>query len=450
MLTDLLTLLVPIVKLTYGLDNGVAYTPAMGWSTWNYFFDEINETLVIDIADQMIKLGLHSAGYTYINIDVGYLTPNRNSTTNELIVNADKFPNGIRSLSDYVHSLGLKLGVYTDLGNKSCGTGPGSLGYYTTDANTFAKDWQIDYLKVDFCGSNQQLIADQDEYWKKFGAALNATGRPIYYSICPKTTATMNGTQKPYNGRNIYSPPLTWNVSTHRSTSNAWLIEYVNNVDNWYNEDPTNGNCTAAGGPCGVITNIDAVIEMTKPSYSTHYAWNDADMLQVCNFGHHNGGMTIEEYRSHFSVWVILGSPLILSCDLRNILSHSDGQTCLDMIVDDEVIAINQDPGANGGGLVYQLPGINDPSATTANIMEQIFKKVLFDDSFAILLLNRDSNTRNVTLEWSYLGINNDQCLMLRNVWKKQFVGEFRGSYSVNIDSHNVVLLTTAQCSSQH
>ena len=103
----LFTICISIVELTKGFDNGVAFTPAMGWSTWNYFFDDINETLVMDMADQIIKLGLHSAGYTYINIDAGYLTHTRNATTHELIVNPDKFPNGIRHLSDYIHSLGI-------------------------------------------------------------------------------------------------------------------------------------------------------------------------------------------------------------------------------------------------------------------------------------------------------------------------------------------------------
>ena len=115
----------------------------------------------------------------------------------------------MRYISDYLHSLGLKLGVYTDLGNRSCGTGPGSLGYYTTDANTFANEWQIDYLKVDFCGSNEQFINDQDIYWKQFGQALNETKRPIYYSICPKTYPNNTSTQQPYVGRTIYAPPAT-------------------------------------------------------------------------------------------------------------------------------------------------------------------------------------------------------------------------------------------------
>eukprot|EP01084_Bolivina_argentea_P266597 452203_1 len=433
-----------VITLVNSIDNGVAYTPAMGWSTWNYFFEEINETLILDIGDQVIKLGVHEAGYTYINIDAGYLTKKRNATTKELIVNPDKFPHGIRYISDYLHSLGLKLGVYTDLGNRSCGSGPGSLGYYDIDANTFANEWQVDYLKVDFCGSNPDFIQTQDQYWKQFGQSLNKTGRPIYYSICPKTYANNTGTQTPYNGRTIYSPPASWNVSTHRSISNAWLVEYVNNVDNWYSE---HSNCTNAGGPCGMITNIDAVVEMTNYKYSTHYGWNDADMLQVCNFGYHNGGMTLEEYRSHFSVWVILGSPLILSADFQTILSHPDGQNCLNIITDVEVIAINQDPAAHGGNLVYQLPPLNDKYATTANITEQIFSKVLLGGNFAVLLLNRDSNVRNMTLEWSYLGINTDTCLILRDVWKKKYIGQFKGSYSVNVDFHNVVMLTTTKCS---
>lgn len=252
------------------LDNGVNYLPAMGWSTWNYFFYDINESLIINISNAIVKTGLKDAGFIYINIDAGYLTKERNKTTNELIVNSTKFPNGIEYLSNYIHSLGLKLGVYTDLSNISCGYGPGSYGYYNIDANTFANKWKIDYLKVDFCTFDSNMINNQYKYWNELGNELNKTGRPIYYSICPKMIAPNNGTSKVYYPNIIYSTPINWNETYRRNVANSWLVEYVNNVDNWYSA--TKDNCVNAGYPCGFITNIDAMIQMTKSEYNTNYA----------------------------------------------------------------------------------------------------------------------------------------------------------------------------------
>lgn len=210
-----------------------------------------------------------------------------------------------------------------------------------------------------------------------FRDALNKTGRPIYYSICPKTKAPNTGTAVPYAGGDIYSPPLNWTEEDHRSLSNAWLVEYRNNVDNFGPDE----QCTDAGAPCGFITNVDAVVQMNNMSFTTPGAWTDADMLQVCNFGHLNGGMTMTEYRSHFSIWVMFASPLILSCDVRDIATkHPD---CLDMIRNKEVLAVNQDPLGSAGRLVHQV------GTTTANISQQVFTRPLHDGSHAVLFFNR-------------------------------------------------------------
>ena len=143
-----------VVDVVSSLDNGLGRTPPLGWSSWNYFALDINETLFRQMADAMVDTGLAAAGFEYINVDAGYLTKTRNASDgNSLIVDSSRFPSGVRALSDYIHSKGLKLGVYTDLTAHSCGPGPGSFQHYERDAQTFAHDWQIDYLKVDYCGN---------------------------------------------------------------------------------------------------------------------------------------------------------------------------------------------------------------------------------------------------------------------------------------------------------
>ena len=139
-LSSLIFAWISLIKFCSSLNNDAAVTPAMGWSTWNHFALDYNETIILQIADQMIKLGLRNAGYEYLNIDAGYII-GRNSTTNKLIVDSTKFPNGLRYISDYLHSINLKFGLYTDISNGTCFNGAGSFGHYTTDALTFANEW---------------------------------------------------------------------------------------------------------------------------------------------------------------------------------------------------------------------------------------------------------------------------------------------------------------------
>jgi len=182
-----------------GLDNGLALTPPLAYSTWNMFNDEINDTLVRQLGTSLVSTGLAAAGFRTVNIDAGYLIHERHPTTHQLQVNATKFPHGMRVLADFLGALDppIGLGVYTDHGNGSCGFGPGSYGYYDLDAQTFA-DWHVSYLKVDFCGFHSGRPSPQDGAphgvptfadwvdpkeqllrWQALRDALNRTGRQI-------------------------------------------------------------------------------------------------------------------------------------------------------------------------------------------------------------------------------------------------------------------------------
>jgi len=382
------------------------------------------------IADALISTGLHQVGYEYVNIDAGYLT-NTRAADGTLVPNPQKFPNGIKTIASYLHKLDLKLGVYTDLGKGSCGTGPGSGDHYKQDALTFA-EWGVDYLKVDYCGTIDLNKQSQRAYWEEFRDALNATGRPIYYSICPKTIAPKNGTAIPYAGSLVYSPPLDWTLEEHRTLSNSWLVEYVNIVDNWYS--PTNSRCINAGAICGLITNVDAVVQMTNPSFSGPGGWNDADMLQVCNYGHVNGGMSLTEYQSEYSLWAIFASPLIISADLRS-LAH-DHPDCLELIKNTEVIAVNQDALGKAGKLVYQYGG-----NTTETITQQAWVRPLYDGSIAGLMFNRGPSEEKMTLTWTQLGLPQGKSAVVRDLWQHKDIGTFDQSFSAQVASHGVVMI---------
>ena len=164
----------------------------------------------------------------------GYLTAHR-STDGALVVNAALFPSGMRALADKIHARGLKLGVYTDLTGRSCGPGPGSYGHYEQDAKTFADDWQADYLKVDYCGTDvDRSPGPQHAAFAALRDALNNTGRAIYYSICPHAVAPRTGPGAPYDGASVYSPPLAWTASDRNGLANSLLVEYTNTFDLWY------------------------------------------------------------------------------------------------------------------------------------------------------------------------------------------------------------------------
>ena len=296
----------------FSLDNGLGLTPQMGWNTWNKFGCNINEQLIRDTIDTLNSSGLLEAGYKYINLDDCWQI-DRNKETNEIIADPDKFPSGIKKLADYAHEKGLLIGLYSDAGNKTCAGRPGSLGYEWIDAKTYAK-WGIDYLKYDNCYNNNIPSLDRYPLMKY---ALNSTKRPIFYSICN------------WGFENVSS----WG----KDVGNSWRTT-GDIIDDWITM-------------LRIIDENEKLINNSGPG-----GWNDPDMLEVGN-----GGMTLEEYKTHFSLWVISKAPLLIGCDITNM-----SDDIKNILTNKEIIEINQDPLGEQGHKIkiisMQLPDDIEPN----------------------------------------------------------------------------------------
>ncbi len=364
-------------------DNGLAKTPPMGWNSWNVFHGNINETQIKQIADAMVSSGMKDAGYVYLNLDDNWMANPARDANGNLRADPTRFPNGIKALADYVHAKGLKLGIYGDRGTMTCMNIPqsGSRGYEERDAKTFAS-WGIDYLKYDNC--NVPNGSDQKADYKKMQTALANCGRPIVFSICAWGYASW----MPETG-NLWR--TTGDITDKWDNGNEWFRGIINLIDD-------NSKFTSSA----------------KPG-----AWNDPDMLEIGN-----GGCTTEEYRTQMSMWCMMASPLIAGNDIRTM-----NQTTKDILLNKEVIAINQDPAGIQGSRVKSANGL------------EIWVKPLGTDGTekAVALLNRNSSTSNITVNFADVGIQGS--VSVRDLWAKSDKGEFTGSYTASVPSHGTVVL---------
>jgi len=306
----LLVIVLSYICVTVALNNGLARSPQMGWNSWNHFHCSINETLIRNTAYAIANSPLKAAGYVYVNMDDCWAkTRDAEGNVHE---DPNAFPSGIKALADYVHSLGLKFGLYSDAGNETCAGRPGSLGYEKNDANSYAS-WGVDYLKYDNC--NNDNLTPEVRY-PVMRDALNATGRHIFFSMCewgvdnPATWAPLVGN--------------SWRTTGDISDNWGSMTSNLDINNNWFKQ----------AGPGG---------------------WNDPDMLEVGN-----GGMTNTEYVSHFSLWAISKAPLLIGCDVTNLSPET-----LAILTNSEVIAINQDSLGIQAGKVAQYPGPDDTQNLT-------------------------------------------------------------------------------------
>lgn len=314
-------------------DSLLARTPPMGWNSWNHFACEVSDAVVRAQADAMVNSGMKSAGYLYILIDdcwqgtrgaAGYIRPNA------------KFPD-MKALADYVHRKGLKIGIYSSPGPKTCGGYMGSYGYEEQDARTYA-EWGMDYLKYDLCSYDG--MGDQIAAYKKMGDALRKTGRPIVYALC------QYGMQRSWR----------WAASVR---ANLWRTD----------DDIRDEYYTMAELGFGQ----NGLEQFAGPGH-----WNDPDMLEIGN-----GGMTSDEYRTHMSLWCILAAPLIAG----NNLAAMDDET-RELLTNPEVIAVDQDAlGVQGHRIKQEGP-------------LEVWMKPLKDGSAAVGLFNRGWGAMPVTLEF--------------------------------------------------
>jgi alpha-galactosidase len=363
----------PLPELRQMPDNGLARTPPMGWNSWNKFGPRVNDVLVRGIADQMSTNGMREAGYVYINIDDGW--EGLRDSAGVLHPNS-KFPD-MKKLADYVHSKGLKFGIYTSPGPNTCAGYEGSYGHEEADAKTFAA-WGIDYLKYDSCSVWKIYGESQSRaVYQKMGEALLASGRPIVYSL--------SGIAHPY----LDGPSVGGNL--WRTTGDIG--------DNW-------ADMTRHG------FSQDKLASYASPGH-----WNDPDMLEVGN-----GGMTADEYRLHMSLWAILAAPLIAGNDLRAMTEDTKS-----ILLNREVIAVDQDPLGKQGSPLSRSSGI------------EIWSRPLAGKAFAVGLFNRTEAPAEVTFKLSEL--KQQVSGNVRDLWAHAAVAVKDGAVTASVPRHGVVLL---------
>jgi alpha-galactosidase len=360
----------------------------MGWNSWNKFGCNVSEEMIKNMADAVVKSGMKDAGYEYVNIDDCWQV-SRDANAN-IVVDPQRFPHGMKAVGDYIHSLGLKFGVYSDAGSQTCAGRPGGLGHEYQDAVQYAA-WGVDYLKYDWCHSSTQ---DARASYANIRAALDATGRPIVLSICEW------GTAKPW----LWGKEVGGNL--WRTTGDI--------QDRWQGRQEWRpGDCCSNG----MLDIVD--LEADLYSYAGPGHWNDPDMLEVGN-----GGMTDTEYRSHFSLWALLAAPLLAGNDLRDMRPEIH-----DILTNKEVIAVDQDPMGRQGRRVWKDGDL------------EVWGKQMKDGSRAVILLNRGSAEREIAVNWEYLGYPAHVSAAVRDLWQHKDLGKFTGKFSALVASHAVVMV---------
>ena len=354
----------------------LAATPPMGWNSWNLFACKVSDAVVRAAADAMAANGMKDAGYRYINIDDCW-QGQRDAAGN--IQGNERFPD-MKALADYVHSKGLKIGIYSSPGPKTCAGYEGSYQHEEQDARTYAA-WGFDYLKYDWCSADQVFKnSDMPVVYKKMGDALKATGRPIVYSLCQ------------------YGVDAVWTWGA-QSGGNLWRTS--RDIEATYN------SIVALG-----FTENTGLERFAGPGH-----WNDPDMLEVGN-----GKLTLDENRLHMSQWAILAAPLLAGNDLANTKAE-----VLSILTNREVIAIDQDPLGVQGHRVWQVGPI------------EVWVKPLADGSKAAGIFNTGEPQGPVTVKFSDLGAGKSP--QVRDIWAGKDLGRTENSYTATVPTHGVVLL---------
>jgi alpha-galactosidase len=358
--------------------NGLAKTPPMGWNSWNLFADKIDDQTVRTMADAMVTSGMRDAGYVYINIDdtwEGVRDAQGNLATNS------KFPD-MKALADYVHSKGLKIGIYSGPGPRTCGGYPASFGHEEQDAKQWAA-WGFDYLKYDWCAAGY-VYPDSAIHaiYQKMGDALHATGRPIVYSLC----------------------------EYGRESVEKWGPEVSGNL--WRTTDDIRDEWNSMMG------NIHLQVK-TAP-YAGPGHWNDPDMLEIGN-----GHMTADEYRTHMSLWALTASPLLAGNDIRTMTDETKS-----ILMNKEVIAIDQD-------------ALGKQASPVKNGDLETWIKPLADGSVAVGVVNLGSAAAQATVKASDLKLAG-AVKSARDLWAHQDVKFAAGAYTATVAPHATLLLRVA------
>ena len=365
--------------------TSLAATPPMGWNSWNLFAGRVSDKDVRAAADAMISSGMKDAGYIYVNIDDTW--QGERDAQGNIHANS-KFPD-MKGLADYVHSKGLKIGIYSGPGEKTCAKYAGSLGHEEQDAKTWAA-WGIDYLKYDLCSYRQNMMAEapndpakqsqmMKDAYEKMHKALLATGRPIVYSFC----------QYGWDAVWEWGPSLGANL--WRTTGDI---------------NPTWDRMTLIGFSQAGLS-----------KYAGPGHWNDPDMLEAGN-----GKLTLDENRLHMSLWAMLAAPLLAGNDLSKMPPETAS-----ILTNRDVIAIDQDPLGKQGDRVSAVGPV------------EIWDKPLQGGAKAVALFNRDDTALPVTLKLTDVGFGSGA--KAHDIWAAKDLGKLQGSYTVPVPRHGVVLL---------
>ena len=372
-----------------------AATPSMGWNSWNHFAGHVTDADVRAAADQLVSTGMRNAGYVYVNVDD---TWQGKRDAQGVIHSNERFPD-MKALGDYIHSKGLKFGVYSSPGAQTCARYEGSLGHEAQDAKSYA-EWGVDFLKYDLCSFADNMHKVEAEHpndptaaknlmiaaYRKMGDALKATGRPIIYSLC------QYGVDQPWK----WGPELG---------ANMWRT--TDDIDDSY------GRMIAIGFSQAGLS-----------KYAGPGHWNDPDMLEVGN-----GKMTENENKTHMSLWVLLASPLLAGNDLTK-MSESDKA----ILMNKDAIAIDQDPLGKQGDRLYESGDLD------------VWTKPLSGGRIAVGLFNRSWSVRDVSVDLGEIGeIGFKGGANLRDVWKKEDLGRKSGIFTSRIPKHGVTLLIVSK-----
>ncbi|WP_336765335.1 glycoside hydrolase family 27 protein [Paenibacillus sp. USHLN196] len=375
----------------------LGFAPALGWNSWNTFTWDINEQLIRDVADVFISEGYLAAGYEYIVIDDCWSLKERDASGN-LVVDPEKFPSGMRALSDYIHSKGLKFGMYSCVGTHTCAGYPGSFEHEFQDAALFA-EWGVDYLKYDYCFKPRHISGEL--LYKRMSLALKNCGRDILFSACN------------WGADDVYDWIRESGAHMYRSTEDI--------RDNWDS-----------------VKSL-ALSQLGKQSYTGSFCHNDMDMLIVGMYGGSNndfigsiGGCSDIEYKTHFSLWSMMGSPLMIGCDVRKA-----NQITKDILLNPDLLAINQDVEARGAYRIKPEP----QWFHTDDVFMLV--KLLTDGDLAIGFFNLSDSQRELSLQFWDMGLPYaaGYALSLYDCWEHKELGVFRERFAPVVAAHDCLVV---------
>ena len=362
----------------------LAKTPPMGWNSWNTFGPDIHADLIKETADAFVQNGLTDAGYEYLVIDDCWSEYDRDPVTDKIVPSKEKFPNGMKDVSDYVHAKGLKFGMYSCAGVRTCADYPGSFDHEYLDAETFA-EYGADFLKYDFCYKPES--SDGPILYHRMGTALSVCGREILFSACN------------WGSDNVHRWIRSTGAQMYRSTGDI-------------------------NDSFGSFTEI-LLSQEKNFGFSAPGCFNDIDMLTVGMYGKGNvgnAGCNDTDYKTQFSLWCLFAAPLMLGCDLRSMTPET-----LKLVTNKELIAINQDEEARPP---YRLGMHRDC---------HIFARRLSGGEFAFGLFNFGEREVCVPLMFFQTGltVNSGYAFALRDCFTGEEVGTYKDYYSVKIAPHD-------------